>query len=96
MDTNSQCCGSFGIGFSSFFQIAIGHAVPRITPQKYYELTKFLHPKKADFIFFSELASNNQMQALKYLHTSLASIVDHKNPKEEREVCIEILQLRVK
>jgi hypothetical protein len=34
---------------------------------------------------FSELASNNQMQALKYLHTSLASIVDHKNPKEERE-----------
>jgi hypothetical protein len=26
------------------------------------------------------------MQALKYLHTSLASIVDHKNPKEEREV----------
>ena len=35
---------------------------------------------------FSELASTNQMQALKYLHTSLASIVDHNNPKEEREV----------
>ena len=35
---------------------------------------------------FSELATNDSMQALRYLHTSLASIVNHSNPQEEREV----------
>lgn len=33
---------------------------------------------------FSELAEN-PMSALNYLHTCLAAVVDHKNPKEERE-----------
>ena len=35
---------------------------------------------------FSELAASDAMNALKYLHTSLASVVDHSNPIEEREV----------
>lgn len=35
---------------------------------------------------FTEMAGIDSMQALKYLHTSLASIVDHNNPQEEREV----------
>ena len=35
---------------------------------------------------FSELAAQDQMLALKYLHTSLSSVVDHQNSKEEREV----------
>lgn len=35
---------------------------------------------------FSELASQDSMHALRYLHTSLSSIVDHHNSQEEREV----------
>ena len=35
---------------------------------------------------FSELAAQDSMLALKYLHSSLASIIDHKNAQEEREV----------
>ena len=34
---------------------------------------------------FSEVAAQDQMLALKYLHTSLSSVVDHQNSKEERE-----------
>ena len=45
---------------------------------------------------FSELAGNDSMQALKYLHTSLASIVDHQNPHEEREVNISIGAIWIK
>ncbi len=35
---------------------------------------------------FTELAGKDSMQALKYLHSALASIIDHKNPNEERQV----------
>jgi hypothetical protein len=35
---------------------------------------------------FSELAGRDPMIALGYLHSSLASVVDHKNPREERQV----------
>lgn len=34
---------------------------------------------------FTELAGKDSMQALKYLHSALASIIDHKNPNEERQ-----------
>ena len=35
---------------------------------------------------FSELAAQDSMLALNYLHTSLSSVVDHRNAQEEREV----------
>jgi len=34
---------------------------------------------------FSELAAQDSMVALRYLHTSLSSVVDHNNAQEERE-----------
>lgn len=37
---------------------------------------------------FQEIASRDQIAALKYLQTELASTVDHKNDEETKEVCI--------
>ena len=42
---------------------------------------------------FSELASQDSMHALRYLHTSLSSIVDHHNSQEEREVKQKLSQI---
>lgn len=37
---------------------------------------------------FQEIASRDQIAALKYLQTELASTIDHKNDEETKEVCI--------
>ena len=39
---------------------------------------------------FSELAAQDSMVALRYLHTSLSSVVDHNNAQEEREVHLRV------
>ena len=37
---------------------------------------------------FQEIASRDQIAALKYLQTELASTIDHKNDEETKEVCV--------